>query len=53
MKKLLVASDQRFEKKLTISISFVLSSLFWILIKDEFKVLLKKISFQKLGPFLL
>ena len=53
MKKLLVASDQRFEKKLTISISFVLSSLFWILIKDEFKVLLKKNSFQKLGPFLL
>ena len=37
MKKLLVASDQRFEKKLTISISFVLSSLFWILIKDNLK----------------
>ena len=37
MKKLLMASDQRFEKKLTISISFVLSSLFWILIKDNLK----------------
>ena len=48
MKKLLVASDQRFEKKLTISISFVLSSLFWILIKDEFKVLLKKNKLSKI-----
>lgn len=48
MKKLLMASDQRFEKKLTISISFVLSSLFWILIKDEFKVLLKKNKLSKI-----
>ena len=48
MKKLLVASDQRFEKKLTISISFVLSSLFWILIKDEFKVSLKKNKLSKI-----
>ena len=48
MKKLLMASDQRFEKKLTISISFVLSSLFWILIKDEFKVSLKKNKLSKI-----
>jgi poly(A) polymerase len=48
MKILLMASDQRFEKKLTISISFVLSSLFWILIKDEYKMLLKKNKLSKI-----
>jgi len=48
IKKLLKASDQRFEKKLTISISFVLSSLFWVLIKDEHKALLKKNKLSKI-----
>ena len=48
IKKLLKASDQRFEKKLTISVSFVLSSLFWVLIKDEHKALLKKNKLSKI-----
>lgn len=48
MKKLLMASDQRFEKKLTVSISFVLSSLFWVLIKDEHNALIKKNKLSKI-----